>query len=401
LVASITARGTAGGARTGQAREHHTAHVPARPRPRSEHEFGGRHTRWTTGRVGPLLRTGRFDRMGPRTILDGGKYIVDFRNYMPQAKLERDSDGAGADRVAAVRAFNRFYTATIGVLQDRVLRSELSLTQVRVLYELAHHDDLTATDLRTVLRVDPGYLSRLITSLETRRMIARGRSATDGRKQRLRLTARGRRAFQSLNDRASAEVATLLDTLTLPEQMRLVGAMAAIQTLLGETRHRANNPYLLRPHRPGDMGWVVNRHGVLYANEYGWDERFEGLVARIVADFIEHFDPSREYCWIAERDGANVGSIFLVKHPDRPEVAKLRLLLVEPSARGLGIGQRLVDECTRFARRAGYKRITLWTNNVLVSARRIYEAVGYDLVHEEPHTSFGHDLVGQTWELIL
>ncbi|HEX6534340.1 MAG TPA: helix-turn-helix domain-containing GNAT family N-acetyltransferase [Gemmatimonadaceae bacterium] len=306
-----------------------------------------------------------------------------------------------ADAVAAMRRFNRFYTRQIGVLDEGHLRSPYSLAEVRVLYELAHREAPTATELGHDLRLDAGYLSRILRSFEERGLIERDPSPTDARRSHLRLTREGRAAFTPLDELASADIAALLAPLTPAGRRRLADAMRTIETVLGEPEAGAegrSQSWLLRTHRPGDLGWVVQRHGALYFEEYGWDERFEGLVAEIVAHFVEHFDPARERCWIAEREGENVGSVFLVRHQEREGVAKLRLLLVEPSARGLGIGHRLVDECLRFARHAGYRRITLWTNSVLVAARRIYEAAGFQLIDEAPHRSFGHDLVGQTWE---
>jgi len=302
------------------------------------------------------------------------------------------------ERVAAMRHFNRFYTRQIGVLQEGLLESPFSLTEVRVLYELAHRDNPTATELAADLGLDAGYLSRILRRFECSGLIDKTPSQTDGRRSHLRLTQQGRDAFAPLNQRSHDEVATLLGRLSAPEQTRLLDGMRTIEALLG-AQPDERVPYLLRPHQPGDMGWIIHRHGVLYSQEYGWDEQFEALVAEIAASFLQHFDPKRERCWIAERDRAIVGSVFLVRQSD--EVAKLRLLLVEPAARGLGIGSRLVSECIRFARQVGYKTITLWTNDVLHAARHIYEKAGFRLVREEPHHSFGHDLVGQTWELTL
>ena len=302
--------------------------------------------------------------------------------------------------VAAVRRFNRFYTRRIGVLDEGHLHSPFSLAEVRVLYELAHRDDPTAAELAQELGLDAGYLSRILRRLEERGLIGRTPSVADARQSHLRLTDAGRETFAALNARSSDEIAAMLAALSPAEQRRLVEAMHTIERLL-RARAEARVPYLLRPHQPGDIGWVTHRHGVLYAQEYGWDEHFEALVAEIAARFIQHFDPRRDRCWIAERDGEIVGSVFLVRHPDVEGVAKLRLLLVEPSARGLGIGTRLVDECVRFARRSGYRTITLWTQSVLHAARRIYEQAGFRLVRQEPHRSFGHDLVGETWELEL
>jgi len=303
-------------------------------------------------------------------------------------------------QVEAIRAFNRFYTQRIGVLEDSYLESPFSLAQARVLYELAHRQEPTAAGIARDLGLDAGYLSRILRTLERSGLVAKKASALDGRQRLLSLTAAGHAAFAPLDTASRQQITALLEGLSASEQRRLVEAMGAIGGLLGE-RAEGQQPYLLRPHHAGDMGWIVQRHGALYADEYGWDETFEALVAEIVAHFLRSFDAKRECCWIAERDGENVGSVLLVKHPEREGVAKLRLLLVEPSARGLGIGGRLVDECVRFARQAGYHTVTLWTNSVLVSARRLYEAAGYRLIHEEPHHSFGHDLISQTWELAL
>ena len=307
--------------------------------------------------------------------------------------------GAGLEqKVEAVRRFNRFYTRQIGVLQEHLAKSPLSLTEARVVYELAHHERTTATRLAKELGLDPGYLSRILRSFGRQGFIERRASATDGRQSLLLLTSRGRRAFARLDAGSRSEVVAMLGGLSGDAQARLVAAMRAIEGLLA-ARPEARTHYLLRPHQPGDMGWVVQSHGVFYAREYGWNEEFEGLVADIVGRFVRRFDPTRERCWIAEKDGENVGSVFLVKRS--PVLARLRLLLVEPSARGLGIGARLVDECSRFARRAGYRKITLWTDSQLHAARRIYQKAGYLLTREEPHHSFGHDLVGQTWTLKL
>ncbi len=308
------------------------------------------------------------------------------------------ADTGLSQRVEAVRRFNRFYARQIGVLNKGLLESPFSLSEARVIYELAHRETATATDLGNDLGLDAGYLSRILSRFRERGLVDRQPSGADGRRNVIRLTEQGRDAFSMLNARSMNQIEAMLGRLSTPEQNRLVGATRTIEELLG-ARPAPKAPYLLRPHRPGDMGWVVYRHGVLYAEEYGWDEQFEALVAGIAAEFIRHFDPRRERCWIAERDGENVGSVFLVKKSDTE--AKLRLLLVEPKARGLGIGTRLVDECVRFARQAGYAKIALWTNSVLLAARSIYRRAGFRLVLEEPHHSFGHDLVGETWELDL
>ena len=302
------------------------------------------------------------------------------------------------DRVAAVRRFNRFYTQKIGLLDEGHLASPFSLTEARVLYELAHREGLTATALGRDLKLDPGYLSRLLGSFEKRRLITRSKSADDGRRAHLTLTREGRAAFAPLNSRARDDIGAMLDRLPVADQARVIDAMRTIETALG-AQPETTVPYVLRQHQPGDMGWVVHRHGVLYAKEYGWNEEFEALVASVVARFIERFDPKFERCWIAEKDGEPVGSVFIVRHSKT--VAQLRLLLVEPKARGLGIGARLVAECIRFSRDAGYRKVTLWTNSVLLAARRIYAAAGFRLVDEEKHRSFGHDLVGETWDLTL
>jgi DNA-binding MarR family transcriptional regulator/N-acetylglutamate synthase-like GNAT family acetyltransferase len=304
---------------------------------------------------------------------------------------------APADRVAAVRAFNRFYTRRIGVLGDQLL-SPFSLTEVRVLYELAHRTAPAAAELGRDLGLDAGYLSRILRRFEARRLLARAPSPADGRRSLLRLTPHGRTAFAPLEARARKDVAALLSRLPDAAQRQAVGAMHTIERLLGG--HAADAAaYILRPHQPGDMGWVVHRHGEVYAREWGYNEEFEALVARIVADFLDHFDPARERCWMAERDGAIVGSVFLVKKSKT--VAKLRLLLVEPGARGLGLGRRLIDECIRFAREARYRAITLWTQRELDAARRLYRHAGFRCTHEEPHHSFGKDLVSETWDLTL
>jgi len=301
-------------------------------------------------------------------------------------------------RVDVVRRFNRFYTRRIGALRAGLLDSPFPLAEARLLYELAHRERPTASALARDLGLDAGYLSRMLRGLERKRLITRERSPSDARQSLLGLTAAGRRAAATLDTRSSAEVRAMLGKLPDAGQRRLVEAMRDVERLLGAAPD-PKVPYLLRPHRPGDMGWVVHRHAVLYAQEYGWDERFEALVAKIVAKFIDDFDPKRERCWIAERGGEIVGSVFLVAKS--PTVAQLRMLYVEPAARGLGIGKQLVDECERFAREKGYRKIVLWTNSILHAARHIYEAAGYRLVAEEPHDSFGHRLVGQTWELKL
>jgi len=301
-------------------------------------------------------------------------------------------------RVAAVRRFNRFYTRQIGLLQEKLLHSAFSLTEMRVLYELAHTPDLTATDLSRALGLDGGYTSRILRKFEQRGLIRRTVSEQDARSSHLELTAKGRKTFEPLNSASDDQVQTTLAALADADQNKLVGAMSTIEQML-DARVPPKVPFILRPHQPGDMGWIVHRHGALYAREYGWTDEFEALVAEIVAKFIRNFDTRRERCWIAEREGEIVGSVFLMK--DSEEVARLRLLLVEPSARGLGIGARLVQDCVAFAKRSGYRKIVLWTNAILGSARKIYEAQGFQLVKQAPHHSFGADLLGQDWELDL
>jgi len=305
---------------------------------------------------------------------------------------------AGLDeRVAAMRRFNRFYTQKIGVLQEGLLDSEFSLAEARVLYELAHRPQPIARELERDLRLDPGYLSRILRSFQRRGLVERTAPPTDRRRRHLCLTLAGRAAFAPLDARSRAEIGALLATLPETEQDRAVAAMQAIERLLGPAAARAE--IVLRPHRPGDIGWVTSRHGALYAEEYGFDATFEALVAEIAAAFINNFDPARERCCIAEQSGVPLGSVFLVRQSD--EIGKLRLLLVEPSARGLGVGRRLVAECIDFARAAGYRRVELWTQSILIAARKIYAGAGFRLTKEEPHHSFGQDLVGEHWALCL
>jgi DNA-binding MarR family transcriptional regulator/GNAT superfamily N-acetyltransferase len=299
------------------------------------------------------------------------------------------------DRVEIVRRFNRFYTRQIGVLHEHLLDSDFSLTEVRILYELAHREALTTSQLCRELGLDSGYLSRVISGFEKMGLIAKSRSPQDARATQLQLTELGRTVFSPLEEASRHEVGAMLAQLSEPEQQQLVDAMGQVESLLGA---RASN-YLLRDPQPGDMGWLVYRQSILYAQEYGWNNEYEALASEIVARFVREFDPRSERCWIAEKDGKGVGSVFVVRHDE--QTAKLRLLYVDPSARGLGIGRRLVEECLRFARLAGYKKMILWTNSVLTDARRIYEQAGFQLVEEAPHHSFGKDLIGQTWLLDL
>ncbi|HET7888191.1 MAG TPA: helix-turn-helix domain-containing GNAT family N-acetyltransferase [Bradyrhizobium sp.] len=300
-------------------------------------------------------------------------------------------------RISAVRAFNRFYTRQLGVLGQRLLESPFSLSEARVLYELAHRDSAAAKEIGAELDLDAGYLSRIVQKFDDDGLINRKPLAADRRQYQLSLTAKGRQAFAKLDRSSHEEVAKMLRSLSDRDRRRLTAAMATIEDLLGTAQ--ASKPATIREPRPGDMGWVVQSHGAQYASEYGFDASFEALVAEITAQFLRSFDASRERCWIAEIDGAPVGSVFLVRHDD--EVAKLRLLLVEPAGRGQGVGKRLVAECIAFARACGYRKITLWTQSILTSARKIYHDAGFILVATEPHRSFGQSLIGETWEMKL
>jgi DNA-binding MarR family transcriptional regulator/GNAT superfamily N-acetyltransferase len=301
------------------------------------------------------------------------------------------------DRVAAVRTFNRFYTKVIGLLDEGLLDTPYSLTEARVMFELGQQEAIEVAELRQRLGLDGGYLSRVLQRLQGAELLTKERSNSDARRQRVRLTKEGRREFRNLDRRSQTEIRKILDRAGEGEQRRLVSAMTSIQGVLEEAPR--SNMFVLRPPHSGDFGWVVHRHGVVYAHEYGWDETFEALVARIVADYVDHRDPKREAAWIAEIEGEPVGCVFCVKKEET--IAQLRLMLVEPRARGMGIGSRLCEECIRFARRAGYQRMMLWTNDVLEDARRIYKRAGFQVVEEERHHSFGHDLVGQNWWLTL
>jgi DNA-binding MarR family transcriptional regulator/GNAT superfamily N-acetyltransferase len=300
-------------------------------------------------------------------------------------------------RIEAVRHFNRFYTQKIGVLQEGLLKSPFTLSQLRVLYELAYRKHPTAAQLSNDLNLDRGYVSRILADFEKRGLIERKTSSNDARESLLTLTRKGTDAFAPLNVRSHDEMAELLSTLSSSQQKRLLQSMMSIENLLNASDEKVS--YILRPHQPGDMGWVIHRHGLLYSQEYGWDEQFEALVASICVKFLEKFDQKRERCWIAEKDGEIVGSVFLVKHTKN--IAQLRMLYVEPFTRGMGIGRRLVDECIRFSRQTGYNKIILWTQSNLSAARHIYEATGFKIVKKEPHHSFGHDLVAEIWELKL
>ena len=371
----------------------------------------------------------------------------------------KSGEAALAQRAEALRAFNRFYTRRIGLIGERVLDSPFSLAETRLLWELAHapaaagngRPGITASALTGTLGLDAGYLSRLIAGLRQRGLVLAAADPADGRRQLLRLSAAGRRALAPLERRSQAQMAALLAPLPEAQQRELVAAADRVGALLAEgdagvpssaataaaavavapaaaasgasiaqapraassatTAARAASTPRLRPPVPGDLGWVVSRHGALYGQEFGWDWRFEAMVARIAADFIDRFEPRREACWIAEHDTPvgieRLGCVFLVQARDEatgavePGVAQLRMLLVEPAARGLGLGKRLVDECERFARARGYRRIRLWTNSILLAARGIYRAAGYRLITTEKHTHFGRKLVGEIWELDL
>jgi len=299
------------------------------------------------------------------------------------------------DQITAVRAFNRFYTRKLGVLDQHLGRSPFSLSEARVLYELAHRDDLAAKEIGNELGLDPGYLSRIVQSFDEKGLITRTPLPTDRRQYQLSLTAKGRQTFAKLNLGSQNEVAAMLARLSASDATRLTQAMATIETVL-EQRQSQPATVVLRSHRVGDMGWVISKQGAAYAADYGWDISYEALVAEICAQFIKNYDAAREHCWIADVGGEPVGSVFLVKATD--EIAKLRLLQVEKKARGLGVGRALVEQCMNGARDRGYRRMTLWTQSILVAARGIYKAAGFELVATQPHHSFGQDLVGETWE---
>jgi DNA-binding MarR family transcriptional regulator/N-acetylglutamate synthase-like GNAT family acetyltransferase len=321
---------------------------------------------------------------------------------LPQQCGEKDmamlANSDLVQRVESVRKFNRFYTQQIGVLREGLLESPFSLTEARVLYELAHRDSCSATELSKDLGLDPGYLSRILRAFSQQGLVKKLSSKDDARRSVLSLSVKGQGAFAKLNARSREQMAELLSQFSSHEQNRLIASMGQIEKLLGAPAEH-KTPYLLRLHQPGDFGWIVHRHGVVYCQEMGWGENFEALVADIAGKFINSYDPKMERCWIAEKDGENVGSVVLAKKSKK--IAQLRLLLVESKARGLGIGKRLVGECIRFARQVGYEKITLWTNEELIAARRIYQAEGFTVVSKEPHSMFGRNMVGETWELEL
>jgi DNA-binding MarR family transcriptional regulator/GNAT superfamily N-acetyltransferase len=305
---------------------------------------------------------------------------------------------SGIDKqVSAIRAFNRFYTRKIGVLGG-MASHPFSLAEARVLYELAHRQQPTATDIRKELGLDAGYTSRILRDFERRKFVRREQSKTDERQRFVSLTTKGRKAFVPLDKRSNRDIAAMLNELSPSERKQLVDAAQMVRRLLGD-RAEAKTPYLLRQHQPGDMGWIVHRQAILYAEEYGWDGTYEALAAEIVAQFIKNYDPKCERAWVAEKDGERVGAVFVAKESE--EIAKLRLLHVEREARGLGIGNRLVEECIQFARQTGYQKMTLWTQSTLHAARNIYKKAGFQVVREEKHRSFGKDLTAETWELNL
>jgi DNA-binding MarR family transcriptional regulator/GNAT superfamily N-acetyltransferase len=310
-----------------------------------------------------------------------------------------------ASQIAAVRRFNRFYTREIGALRRNFLDTPWTLGEMRVLYEIAYNDQPTATDIGQRLDLDAGYLSRLLQKFEAQGLVSRTQSKVDARQSHLSLTAKGRAAFGAGDQRQIAKVSGMLGRLRPAAQVRLVEAMGVIETLLGvEPAPLEPRSYVLREPGTGDFGWIVSAHARLYAQEYGWGGAFEGVCAQIVADFVNKFDPKYERCWIAEMGGENVGTVMLVKDDPaakRPEVARLRLLLVEPKARGLGLGSKLVEECLQFARARKYKRMTLWTHSVLVAARAIYRKAGFTLTDSEPHESWGKKVVSEYWDLKL
>ncbi|MHA1935443.1 MAG: bifunctional helix-turn-helix transcriptional regulator/GNAT family N-acetyltransferase [Candidatus Thorarchaeota archaeon] len=309
---------------------------------------------------------------------------------MTQSQLERS--------VAEVRRFNRFYTKRIGLLNQELLKTRFSLIQARIIFELAQQEETISTNLVKELNIDPSYLSRILSAFEKEGFIEKVRSERDSRQRILRLTVKGRESYRELNDRASEEIREMLSELPSEVQHRFISATSAIQDIL-ESDQAAVSSYLLRQHGAGDIGWIAHRHGVLYAEEYGWDETFEALVADILVKFIQSHDPKRERIWIAEQDGERIGSIVLVDAGDY--VSQLRLLLVEPKARGKGIGKRLIQEGINFSKRNGYKRIKLWTQKNLDAARHLYKKAGFVCISEKPHTSFGHDLIEEFWELNL
>ena len=306
-----------------------------------------------------------------------------------------------AVQVEAVRRFNRFYTRRIGVLEEGLLASPFTLAQARVLFELGTRKSVTAGELIDMLGLDPGYLSRILQGFADSRLLARKRSREDGRRMELSLTAKGRKAFGVIDARSRDTIGAMIAPLPAAERERLLAAMQTLEKTLAEPGTRRDMAISVRPYRIGDVGWAIEQHGRLYAEEFGWNGEFEALVATLFARFATHHDPEAERFWVAELDGERVGCVFVVRNENDRRAAQLRCLLVDPKGRGLGVGRRLVDECIRFARSAGYERMLLWTNDILAAARRIYEQAGFSLVEESAHHSFGHDLVGQIWARTL
>jgi DNA-binding MarR family transcriptional regulator/GNAT superfamily N-acetyltransferase len=304
-----------------------------------------------------------------------------------------------AATVRGVREFNRFYTKQIGVLDEHLLQSPFSLAEARVIYELAARKNATATELRDELGLDAGYLSRILQGLEKQKLVEKRSEKADARKNILTLSEKGRAEFGKLDKMSRGQLENILDKLSSADQRRILDSMRTIEQLFGSRRDNGDQSYILRPPQPGDLGWVVQANGRLYTEEYGWDETYEAMTAQIIADYVKKLDPKRERCWIAEKDGENVGSVFLVKQS--ATVARLRLLILDPKARGLGIGKRLVNECMRFARQTGYKKIVLWTQSNLLAARGIYKSEGYKLVNSQKNHIFGKNLISETWELKL
>ena len=304
---------------------------------------------------------------------------------------------ASASPVAAFRRFNRFYTKHVGALDEGYHHSRFTLTEARVLYELGTRDVANATAIREELSLDPGYLSRILRGFAAAGLVSRKRATKDRRQVVLTLTAKGRRAFLELDSKSNERAREVLDTLGATGRRRLLSAITGVERLLSKKTESAPRAIVVREPRPGDVGWAIAAHGELYARQFGWNAEFEALVAKLFADFANRHDPASERLWVAELDGERVGCVFVVRNAEDPTVAQLRCLLVDPKGRGLGIGTRLVDECVSFARAAGYRAMMLWTNDVLISARRIYEGAGFTLDHEYPHHSFGHDLVAQVW----
>jgi DNA-binding MarR family transcriptional regulator/N-acetylglutamate synthase-like GNAT family acetyltransferase len=300
-------------------------------------------------------------------------------------------------QVAAVRQFNRFFTQRIGVLDEGLLASQFTLTQARVLFEIGTRKTCTAGELISLLRLDAGYLSRILQEFLDLALLIRKRSPDDGRRTDLSLTAKGRKAFAELDRRSRRSIGELMAPLSTAERARLVDSMRVLQETLSTAPTGREPSVTVRPHRVGDVGWAIERHGQVYADEFGWNEEFEALVATLFAKFATKHDSASEQFWVAEVDGERAGCVFVVRSEKETNTAQLRCLLVDPRARGLGVGRKLVDECIQFAKSAGYRKIILWTNDILVSARRIYEATGFSLVEQTPHRSFGHELVGQYW----